>query len=171
MKGPVLQFPVAFGAITVSYNLPGIKIGPQARRADDRRHLPRQGQDLERSGDRQAQPRDEAAEHGDHGRAPLRLVGDDQGGFTTFLEDVSPTWKSQVGSDKNVKWPVGTGAAKNAGVAAAVKQTQGAIGYVEQAYALENGFTYAVGQELRRQLRAADDRQHLGGRRRNQGPV
>src|SRR5205085_4799696 len=37
----------------------------------------------------------------------------------------------------------GTGAAKNAGVAASVKQTPGAIGYVEQAYAIENGFTYA----------------------------
>jgi phosphate transport system substrate-binding protein len=65
-------------------------------------------------------------------------------GFTTFLEDFSPTWKSQVGADKDVKWPTGTGAAKNSGVAAAVKQTQGAIGYVEQAYALENGFTYAA---------------------------
>ncbi len=64
-------------------------------------------------------------------------------GFTTFLADDSPVWAKQVGSDKTVKWPVGTGAAKNAGVAAAVKQTQGSIGYVEQAYALENGFTYA----------------------------
>lgn len=65
-------------------------------------------------------------------------------GFTTFLADTSPTWKSQVGADKDVKWPTGTGAAKNAGVAAAIKQTPGAIGYVEQAYALENGFTYAA---------------------------
>ena len=40
--------------------------------------------------------------------------------------------------------PTGTGAAKNSGVAAAVKQTTGAIGYVEQAYALENNFTYAA---------------------------
>ena len=48
------------------------------------------------------------------------------------------------GADKDVKWPTGTGAAKNSGVAAAVKQTAGAVGYVEQAYALENGFTYAA---------------------------
>ena len=46
--------------------------------------------------------------------------------------------------DKTLKWPVGTGAPKNAGVAAAIKQTPGAIGYVEQAYALQNGFTYAA---------------------------
>ena len=64
-------------------------------------------------------------------------------GFTTYLSDVSPTWTSSIGSGKDVKWPVGTGAAKNSGVAAAVKQTAGAVGYVEQAYALENGFTYA----------------------------
>jgi phosphate transport system substrate-binding protein len=43
-----------------------------------------------------------------------------------------------------VKWPTGTGGKGNSGVAAAVKQTPGAIGYVEQAYALENGFTFAA---------------------------
>jgi phosphate transport system substrate-binding protein len=42
-----------------------------------------------------------------------------------------------------VPWPNGTGAKGNAGVAGAVKQTDGAVGYVEQAYALTNGFTYA----------------------------
>jgi phosphate transport system substrate-binding protein len=48
-----------------------------------------------------------------------------------------------VGSDKTVKWPTGTGAKGNDGVAAAIKQTPGAIGYVEQAYALQNNFTFA----------------------------
>ena len=41
-------------------------------------------------------------------------------------------------------WPTGTGAKGNAGVAGAVKQTVGAVGYVEQAYALQNDFTYAA---------------------------
>jgi phosphate transport system substrate-binding protein len=63
--------------------------------------------------------------------------------FTSFLKDSSPEWASKVGSDKTVKWPTGTGAAKNAGVAGAVKQTDGAVGYVEQAYALQNNFTTA----------------------------
>ncbi len=64
-------------------------------------------------------------------------------GFTTFLSGYSPTWKSTVGANKSVKWPTGTGAQGNPGVAGAVKQTPGSIGYVEQAYALKNGFTYA----------------------------
>jgi len=64
-------------------------------------------------------------------------------GFTGFLQGYSPEWKSKVGSDKTVKWPTGTGAKGNDGVAAAIKQTPGAIGYVEQAYAIQNNFTYA----------------------------
>jgi phosphate transport system substrate-binding protein len=64
-------------------------------------------------------------------------------GFTDFLSRYSPEWKSKVGVDKDVKWPTGTGGKGNEGVAAAVKQTEGAIGYVEQAYALQNGFTFA----------------------------
>jgi phosphate transport system substrate-binding protein len=63
--------------------------------------------------------------------------------FTTFLADYSPEWKSGPGVDKTVKWPTGTGAKGNDGVAACVKQNDGSIGYVEQAYALQNNFTYA----------------------------
>jgi phosphate transport system substrate-binding protein len=64
-------------------------------------------------------------------------------GFTSFLQNYSPDWKSGPGSDKEIKWPTGTGGKGNDGVAAAVKQTEGAIGYVEQAYALQNNFTFA----------------------------
>ena len=92
-------------------------------------------------------------------------------GFTTFLSDVSPAWKSSVGAGEDVKWPIGTGAAKNSGVAAAIKQTTGAIGYVEQAYALENGFTYASVKNSGGTVRAADDREHVGGGGRDQGPA
>ena len=63
--------------------------------------------------------------------------------FTEFLSDYSTAWKSGPGSDKSVKWPTGTGAKGNDGVAACIKQTDGAVGYVEQAYALQNNFTYA----------------------------
>ena len=65
-------------------------------------------------------------------------------GFTSFLSAVSPEFKSKVGEGKEVPWPNGTGGKGNAGVAGAVKQTVGAVGYVEQAYALTNGFTYAA---------------------------
>jgi phosphate transport system substrate-binding protein len=64
--------------------------------------------------------------------------------FTQFLADYSPAWKNGPGVDKTVKWPVGTGAKGNDGVAGCVKQTDGAIGYVEQAYALQNDFTTAA---------------------------
>jgi phosphate transport system substrate-binding protein len=64
--------------------------------------------------------------------------------FTQFLADYSKEWESGPGVDKTVKWPVGTGAKGNDGVAGCVKQTDGAVGYVEQAYALQNNFTTAA---------------------------
>jgi phosphate transport system substrate-binding protein len=64
--------------------------------------------------------------------------------FTQFLADYSPEWKSGPGVDKTVKWPVGTGAKGNDGVAGCVKQTEGAVGYVEQAFALQNNFSTAA---------------------------
>src|SRR6185437_16094888 len=65
-------------------------------------------------------------------------------GFTGFLAAADPEFKSKVGEGKDVQWPTGTGAKGNAGVAGAVQQTAGAIGYVEQAYALQHKFTYAA---------------------------
>jgi phosphate transport system substrate-binding protein len=142
-KGPVDQFPVAFGAITVSYNLPGIKSG-----------LKLDGPVLADifSGKVKTWNNSEITSLNPGMTLPSTAItvvhrSDSSGttsGFTTYLAGVSPTWKSSIGSGKDVKWPTGTGAAKNSGVAAAVKQTTGAVGYVEQAYALENGFTYAA---------------------------
>jgi len=62
--------------------------------------------------------------------------------FTDYLSKVSPDWKSKVGSNTAVEWPVGIGAKGNEGVANNVAQTQGAIGYVEYAYAKQNKLTY-----------------------------
>lgn len=58
--------------------------------------------------------------------------------FTDYLSKVSAAWKSQVGTGTTVRWPVGIGAPQNAGVASTVRQTNGAIGYVELIYALAN---------------------------------
>ena len=55
--------------------------------------------------------------------------------FTTYLDTVSPDWHTALGKGKEVKWPTGIGAAGNDGVAAGVKQTAGAVGYVELSYA------------------------------------
>jgi phosphate transport system substrate-binding protein len=64
--------------------------------------------------------------------------------FTNYLKAVSPQWSSKVGAGKSVEWPVGLGGKGNDGVAAAVQQTPGAIGYAELAYAIENKIAYAA---------------------------
>jgi phosphate transport system substrate-binding protein len=58
--------------------------------------------------------------------------------FTNYLAKVSPDWKASVGNAKSVSWPVGVGGKGNEGVAAFVGKVDGAIGYVEYAYALQN---------------------------------
>jgi len=63
--------------------------------------------------------------------------------FTDYLSSVSPEWAADVGKNTAVKWPVGLGGKGNAGVAGQVKQSPGAIGYVELAYAVQNGLPYA----------------------------
>jgi phosphate transport system substrate-binding protein len=62
--------------------------------------------------------------------------------FTNYLSDVSPDWKSKVGVNTAVEWPVGIGGKGNEGVANFAGQTPGAIGYVEYAYALQNKLTF-----------------------------
>lgn len=66
--------------------------------------------------------------------------------FTNYLSAVSPTWKSQVGADKEVNWPTGLAGKGNSGVAAIVQKTEGAIGYNEYAYVLQNNMNYALVQ-------------------------
>ncbi len=58
--------------------------------------------------------------------------------FTDYLSKVSAEWKTRVGASTSVKWPVGLGGKGNEGVTGLVKQTPGAIGYVELAYAKQN---------------------------------
>jgi len=62
--------------------------------------------------------------------------------FAYYLSEVSPEWKSKVGTATSVDWPVGIGAKGNEGVSNNVSQTKGAIGYVEYAYAKQNKLTY-----------------------------
>ncbi|MFL5823326.1 MAG: phosphate ABC transporter substrate-binding protein PstS [Solirubrobacteraceae bacterium] len=141
-KGPMLQFPVAFGAITISYNLPGVKSG-----------LKLDGPTIANIFLGKVKTWNDAAIKALNPGISLPSTAitvvhrsDSSGttdGFTKYLSAVSPTWNSQVGSGKIVKWPTGTGAAHNSGVAAGVKQTDGGVGYVEQAYAIENDFTVA----------------------------
>jgi len=139
-KGQPVHVPTAFGSITVAYNLPGVAKGlrldgptgadiflgkikkwndPAIARVNPGKKLPATSITVVHRSD-------------ESGTTKL---------FTSFLSDSSPAWKQQVGSDKTVKWPTGTGAKGNDGVAGAVKQTDGSVGYVELAYALQNKFT------------------------------
>ena len=62
--------------------------------------------------------------------------------WTDYLSKVSPEWKSQVGSDTSVKWPIGLGGKGNEGVAGLIRQMPGSIGYVELIYAMQNKIPY-----------------------------
>ncbi len=64
--------------------------------------------------------------------------------FTDYLSKVNEEWKSKVGSNTAVEWPVGVGAKGNEGVAGNVGQTKNSIGYVEYAYAKQNKLTHVA---------------------------
>jgi len=138
-----VQIPMFLGAITVSYNLPGVKSG-----------LKLDGKTLGDIFLGKVKTWDDAEIKALNPGITLPSTAitvvhrsDSSGttaGFTGFLAAVDPEFKSKVGEGKEVPWPTGTGAKGNAGVAGAVKQTEGAVGYVEQAYALQNNFTYAA---------------------------
>ncbi|MEA2314105.1 MAG: phosphate transport system substrate-binding protein [Solirubrobacteraceae bacterium] len=138
-----LQIPMFLGAITVSYNLPGVKSGVKLEGktiADIYLGKVKSWDDAEIK----------ALNAGVSLPAtPITVIhrSDSSGttaGFTSFLASVDAEFKSKVGEGKDVQWPTGTGAKGNAGVAGAIQQTVGAVGYVEQAYALAHNFTYAA---------------------------
>lgn len=62
--------------------------------------------------------------------------------FTDYLSKISPEWAGSAGKGTSVKWPVGLGGKGNEGVAGVVRQMQGAIGYVELIYAVQNKIPY-----------------------------
>lgn len=66
--------------------------------------------------------------------------------WTDYLSKVSPEWKSRVGSNTSVNWPVGLGGKGNEGVSGVVQQTPNSIGYVELIYALQNHMSYGLVQ-------------------------
>jgi phosphate transport system substrate-binding protein len=138
-----VQIPMFLGAITVSYNLPGVKTG-----------LKLDGKTLGDIFLGKVKTWNDGEIKGLNpgvtlpGTAITIIHRSDSSGttsgFTSFLSEVDLEFKSKVGEGKEVPWPTGTGGKGNAGVAGAVKQTVGAVGYVEQAYALQNSFTYAA---------------------------
>jgi phosphate transport system substrate-binding protein len=142
-KGVPVHVPTVFGAITVSYNVSGVKKGLKLDGptiADIFLGKVKKWNDPEIvkvSGNSSLPDKNITVCHRSDESGTTK-------NFTQFLADYSPAWESGPGVDKTVKWPVGTGAKGNDGVAGCVKQTDGAVGYVEQAYALQNDFTTAA---------------------------
>ncbi|PZN99558.1 MAG: phosphate ABC transporter substrate-binding protein PstS [Hyphomicrobiales bacterium] len=66
--------------------------------------------------------------------------------WTDYLSRVSPEWKSKIGANTSVQFPVGIGGKGNEGVSASVKQIANSIGYVEYAYAKQNKLSYGLVQ-------------------------
>lgn len=79
--------------------------------------------------------------------------------WTDYLSKVSSAWKSAIGSNTSVNWPVGLGGKGNEGVAGLVKQTPNSIGYVELIYAVQNRLAYGAVQNAAGKFVKAD----LGG--------
>ena len=142
-KGNPVHVPTVLGAVTVSYNVSGIDKGLKLDGktvADIYLGKIKKWNDpaiAQVSGNSSLPDKDITVCHRSDESGTTK-------NFTEFLADYSPEWKSGPGVDKTVKWPTGTGAKGNDGVAACVKQTDGAVGYVEQAYALQNNFTTAA---------------------------
>jgi phosphate transport system substrate-binding protein len=136
---PVVQIPVALGGEALVYNLPGIHKGVRFTRqllADIFLGKVTNWNDAQIA----------KLNAGTHfPNMPIVVVHRSDGSgttyiFTDFLSHVSGEWKDKVGTGKSVQWPASgsVGGKGNEGVAGLVRQTTGAIGYVELAYALEN---------------------------------
>jgi phosphate transport system substrate-binding protein len=144
-KRPVLHFPTVLGAVVPTYNLPGIsqplKFTPAALAGIFLGTITRWN--------------DPAIAKANPGvKLPAEdifVVHRSDGSGTTFvwtdyLSKVSSEWKTKIGSNTSVRWPVGLGGKGNEGVAALVKQTPNALGYVELVYALQNRLPYGLVQ-------------------------
>ena len=141
-KGDPVHVPSVFGAVTVSYNVQGVDkglkldgktvadifLGKIKKWNDPRIAALNAGATLPNS--------DILVVHRSDGSGTTFI-------FTDYLSKVSPEWARVVGKGKEVKWPTGIGAKGNEGVAGQVKQTPGAIAYVELAYAKQNNLPYA----------------------------
>jgi phosphate transport system substrate-binding protein len=143
LPAPIVQIPMVAGAIVISYNLPNVPanvhlsgdviadifLGTITKWNDPRLLALNPGVPLPALGISVA--------HRSDGSGSTNI-------FTTYLAAVSPQWAGKIGVGKSVNWPVGIGGKGNEGVAGVLKQTPGAIGYVELAYAAQNSLTFAA---------------------------
>jgi len=137
LPGAILHIPTAIGAVVVVYNLDGVESGlkltpdilagiflgkitrwndPKIAELNKTVTLPNA---------------DIVVAHRSDGSGTTDI-------FTNYLATVNTEWRAKIGHGKSVNWPVGIGGKGNEGVAGVVKQTPGAVGYVELAYAKQN---------------------------------
>ncbi|HEX8851369.1 MAG TPA: phosphate ABC transporter substrate-binding protein PstS [Gemmatimonadaceae bacterium] len=141
--GAILHVPTVIGAVALTYNLPELKqplkldgatvadiyLGTIKKWNDSRIAALNGGVPLPNT--------DILVVHRSDGSGTSYI-------FTDYLASVSPAWKSGPGVGKEVQWPTGIGAKGNEGVAGQIKQTPGAIGYAELAYAKQNSLPVAA---------------------------
>ncbi|WP_428330142.1 phosphate ABC transporter substrate-binding protein PstS [Mucilaginibacter sp.] len=138
---PVLHIPMASGAVVITYNVPGVAT------------LKLTGKDLAdiylgkitKWNSAEIAASNKGVKLPD---LPIVVIHRSDGSgtsfiFTDYLTKVNPEWASKIGKASAVNWPAGLGGKGNEGVAGLVKQTPGAIGYNELAYAIQNKMAYA----------------------------
>lgn len=142
MSAPVLHIPMTSGAVVITYNIPGVSTA-----------LNLNGKDLAdiylgkitNWNNAQLKATNKGVNLPD---LPIVVIHRSDGSgtsfiFTDYLTKVNPDWASKVGKASAVNWPAGLGGKGSEGVAGLVKNTPGAIGYVELAYAKQNNMAFA----------------------------
>jgi phosphate transport system substrate-binding protein len=141
VKDGVVLLPMTAGAIVISYNIPGVTDLKLSRAAYSGIFL-----------GKIKQWNDPIVAKANPGvtipATPITVVTRSDGSgttfvFTTHLSAISPEWKAGPGAGKSVSFPVGVAGKGNPGVTALIKQTPGAIGYVEYGYAKQTGMPMA----------------------------
>jgi phosphate transport system substrate-binding protein len=156
-KDGLLQFPAVIGALVPAINIPGVET----------RKLRFTGQllseiylgSIKKWNDPKLVALNPDVKLPD---ANINVVYRSDGSGTTFvwtdyLSRASTDWKSKIGANTSVQWPVGIGGKGNEGVSASVKQIANSIGYVEYAYAKQNGLAYGLVQNRDGQFPLPDD--------------
>ncbi|MFA6149103.1 MAG: phosphate ABC transporter substrate-binding protein PstS [bacterium] len=142
-SGPILHIPTALGAVVPVYNLDGaasgLKLTPDVLAGIYLGKITRWNDPkIAELNKTVTMPNaDIVVAHRSDGSGTTDI-------FTNYLTTVNTEWRAKVGRGKAVNWPVGIGGKGNEGVAGVVKQTPGAIGYVELAYAKQNKMKVAA---------------------------
>ena len=136
-KGKIVHIPTVLGAVVPAYNVPGVKeelkFTPEALAGIFLGKITSWNDNAIQSVNKDVKLPN----------TPIVVVHRSDGSGTTYvwsdyLSKVNPDWKGGPGKGTSIKWPVGLGAKGNEGVSGQVRQVEGAIGYIELIYALQN---------------------------------